>query len=126
MKPFDLEKALAGHPLVTRDGRKVLDFHYFKVMTKYIFPIYAAIESIGNDPYFSQFRIDGSALRNEEESSLDLFLDSTKKTYWVNVYESEIKTIFIGKVFDNEKECSESSWAHDLKKIKTISFEIEE
>lgn len=25
--PFDLEKALAGHPLVTRGGRRVTEFH---------------------------------------------------------------------------------------------------
>lgn len=30
MKPFDLARALAGDPVTTRDGRKVLEVHYMK------------------------------------------------------------------------------------------------
>lgn len=30
MKPFNLQEALAGKPVVTRDGRKVQELHYFK------------------------------------------------------------------------------------------------
>lgn len=30
MKPFNLERALAGDPVVTRDNRTVKDIHYFK------------------------------------------------------------------------------------------------
>lgn len=30
MKPFNLEKFLNGEPAITRDGRKVIDWKYFK------------------------------------------------------------------------------------------------
>lgn len=33
MKPFDLQKALAGAPVVTRDGNKVLQLHRFTDVT---------------------------------------------------------------------------------------------
>ena len=43
MKPFDLEKTLAGAPVFTRDGRRVLEIHCFeKFNGKY--PLYALIE----------------------------------------------------------------------------------
>jgi hypothetical protein len=41
MKPFDLEKALAGQPVVTRDGRKVLELHLYKNVTE--FPLHRHI-----------------------------------------------------------------------------------
>jgi|SRR6478752_9365268 len=127
MKPFDLEKALAGHPLVTRDGRKVLDFHYFKVMTQYRFPIYAAIENIGGSyPYFTQFDIEGSEHSGIEESQNDLFLASTKKTYWMNIYKDWNGSIILGgNLFESMEEAIDSAkYRHE--KIKTISFEVEE
>ena len=31
--PFDLEKAIKGHPLVTRNGHKVSSFVYFKELS---------------------------------------------------------------------------------------------
>jgi len=30
MKPFNLEKFLAGEPAITRNGKKVIEGHYFK------------------------------------------------------------------------------------------------
>ena len=34
MKPFDLEKALNGAPVITRDGREVTQLHLFDVAEK--------------------------------------------------------------------------------------------
>jgi hypothetical protein len=44
MKPFNLQQALAGAPVVTRDGRKVEELHYFKNVTKGDFPIVGVID----------------------------------------------------------------------------------
>ena len=127
MKKFDLEKALAGHPLITRDGRKVLDFHYFKVMTQYRFPIYAAIENIGGSyPYFTQFNIEGYEHSSIEESQNDLFLASTKKTYWMNIYKDSNGNIITGEILYSTMEEASQGGKYRHEKIKTLSFEVEE
>ncbi len=43
--PFDLEKALAGHPLVTRDGRPVRDFAARKGLVGHSYPYQAKVGS---------------------------------------------------------------------------------
>ena len=45
LKPFNLEEALNGAPLVTRDGRKVTHLHYFKDATHSPFKLFAVIEN---------------------------------------------------------------------------------
>ncbi|MCE5180581.1 MAG: hypothetical protein LLG15_02150 [Betaproteobacteria bacterium] len=45
MKPFNLEKALAGEPVVTRDGIPVTDFHYFE-REKSVFKVCALVDGI--------------------------------------------------------------------------------
>ena len=42
MKPFDLEKALAGEPVITLGGEAVTDLHLFDVAITY--PLYGVVE----------------------------------------------------------------------------------
>jgi hypothetical protein len=78
MKAFDLEAALAGEPVVTRDGRKA-------TVTK--LPITAPdgrvlISQRENGDIAAYHRADGTAgLRH-----YDLFMATTQKTFWVNLY----------------------------------------
>lgn len=64
--PFDLDKALAGHPLVTRDGRVVTDFQPHDHDT-YLFKA----EVAGT---FRFYTARGFYYADEEEDPLDLFL----------------------------------------------------
>lgn len=80
MKPFNLEKALAGDPVVTRDGRKVTEIVHFKtlnnpqniiaVLNGRLFPFYE------NGQYIAQ------------DTEFDLFMAPkiVKKSGWLNVY----------------------------------------
>jgi len=43
MKKFNLEKALAGKPVVTRNGKKITELHLFK-SAELIQPLYGIIE----------------------------------------------------------------------------------
>lgn len=82
MKPFNLKAALAGSPVVTRDGKPV------KIV---------AYEPEASPGSHLIFRLDepGSAVRTCHESGLyfrggksdlDLFMMLVKKTVWVNAY----------------------------------------
>ena len=73
MEPFDLEKALAGAPVVTRNGKPVAELHYFKTAER---------------PYKVCAVIDGEvvvltakgAYYTEGEHAFDLFMAPTKHT----------------------------------------------
>jgi len=78
MKPFDLEKAKAGHPIVTRDGRDIEFIGVSSGSLKY--PVCAVF-----DQSIQTFTRDGLYALNEV-SQFDLFMAPTKVKRWVNVY----------------------------------------
>lgn len=121
MKPFDLEKALAGHPLSTRDGRKVLDFHYFKDAYQ-DYKIYGLVENADKSNFLESYSIDGKC-NGSEDNPRDLFLVTTKKTYWVNVYRDG-ERINTGLAYESEEEAKIN--ANYPLILKTISFTVEE
>lgn len=82
MKPFNLQEALEGKPIVTRDGRKIIECHYFKYINKSLFPIYAIFEGESSTRTFT---INGEC-NYGSESSHDLFMYEEPRTYFVNVY----------------------------------------
>jgi hypothetical protein len=115
-KPFNLAAALAGEPLITRDGRKVTEFIELKTMQsecKYLYVLEGQeIETVDRDGLYSF--VGG-------QCEQDLFLAPTMKTYWVNVYKygNILKT---GDLYDSLEEAKQQGG--DC--FKTISFEISE
>lgn len=83
--PFDLEKAKAGHPLVTRDGRKARLFGYAEELEDG-FRLVALVD--GQESVASFY--DSGTLLNFEHSSYDLFLAPPEpkkmRTVWANYY----------------------------------------
>jgi hypothetical protein len=73
MKPFNLERALAGDTVITRDGRGISEFHYFATADNEEYPVFAVIDS---EVY--GFTTDGKEFTpingKETESDLDLFM----------------------------------------------------
>lgn len=117
--PFDLDRAIAGDPLITRDGRKVIKFHYFACEDLHC-PIVAHIENElrltvywKNGKYYSDYKMD-----------CDLFMAPKTKTYWANVYKDKHRH-FVGVLFTDEKE-ARSAALENVYHVKTISFEVEE
>ena len=85
MKPFNLKEALEGKPVVTRNGRKVLQlFHFDKADVD--FKLCAHIE--GNKQIFT-FNENGSW--TEYETSNDLFMATEKKKLYLAVYNQQMK-----------------------------------
>jgi hypothetical protein len=81
MKPFDLQKALAGEPVVTREGKKVSEFYQFKTIDSQ-FDLFGIINGVlhGFDKYGRYMAI--------EQSEYDLFMEEPER--WVNVYWSGV------------------------------------
>ena len=123
MKPFNLERALAGDPVVTRDGREVLELYHFKHIKERngYESIYALIEN-RDEPnvYFAR----GNYKDDDDASNYDLFMKSISKTYWMNVYKTP-GGYQSGNIHPSEQEALNLA-SNDRSVIKTISFEIEE
>ena len=79
MKPFNLEAALAGAPVVTRDGRKVTQLHLFSGVT---YPLYAIVDERAI-PY--SWYANGTQSKTES-SPIDLFMATVKKKGWISIY----------------------------------------
>jgi hypothetical protein len=119
MKPFNLQEAIAGKPIQTRDGR-VLKFvaHVPEAREGY------KVIIMKGDGYIGCWREDGKYLKDEEGDG-DIVMATVVKTYWGNVYKSESGELFFGILFDNEADAMRYVDRVDGH-IKTISFEIEE
>lgn len=98
MKPFDLEKALAGEPVVTKEGKKVMQLHYFPNI-KSNFKVMVQLENaFGVDT----FTIHGKY--SDGESQLDLMM--AEPEIWVNVYYNEKTGVYgssIGTTYPSEE-----------------------
>ena len=83
MKPFNLEKALAGDPVVTRNGRPVTNIHRFNDLN-HNRRLYGVIDgklcSFLENGRFSSYEL--------SETDHDLFMAPkiVKKSGWVNIY----------------------------------------
>lgn len=121
MNPFDLEKALAGHPVVTRDGQKIVEIHCFKNGND---PVAAILE--GNECLF--YKKNGRYL-HYEETEYDLFMATTKKTYYQNLYRYDNGTYGTGCLYETREMAEKQSQdipSGIIKLVKTIEIEIEE
>lgn len=121
MKAFNLEKALAGEPVVTRNGRKVQEIHHFK-MDKSEWCVGVVI-----DGGFYSYCIDGTQMRPFEEDAMDLFMYTVKKTVWVNIFEgSEAYGMSVGSyLYETEQEAMCQGQKSHRKLICTYRMEIE-
>jgi hypothetical protein len=101
MKPFDLEKALAGEPVVTREGKKVSEFYQFKTIDSQ-FDLFGIINGVlhGFDKYGRYMAI--------EQSEYDLFMEEPER--WANIYWDDISLkAYIGDIiYSTEEEAKEN------------------
>jgi tellurite resistance-related uncharacterized protein len=81
MKPFNLEEAKAGKPLVTRDGRKAR----FIAHVPECKPDWRVLACIDGEETATAYTETGLLFENSE-NSCDLFMATEKREGWVNVY----------------------------------------
>jgi len=79
MKPFNLQQALKGKPVVTRDGRKVIKVEIYETLKDY--PVRALIAQHNGKPCdWWAFSKDGMFNANRVETEVDLFMASRQIT----------------------------------------------
>jgi hypothetical protein len=84
MKPFNLEKFLAGELAITRDGRKVIDWHYFKDAN-----IYKIAFTVERDSDLYTATSEGRCAASGGKSQFDLFMEEKEVVdgfYTKNIY----------------------------------------
>lgn len=97
LKPFNLEEALAGKPVVTRDGRKVTEIYHFKTEGS-SFPVCAII---GLSPNW--FDLQGKNICSNPE--FDLFMAPVTVTKWANIWKSGNGYYYLGgRLYDSKEE----------------------
>ena len=128
MKAFNLQEALAGKPVVTRDGRKVTKLEEFPTGSEYT--IYATVER--NSSVLALTRSGSYFAGNQAKASdYDLFMDTTKKQAFVNIYPNNPKQYFgthngeiaVGNVIFNTLE--EAKKVGGTKALTTVTIEYE-
>lgn len=117
MKPFELELALAGDPVVTRQGKKIIEIHYFKNRRER--PVLYLVEP--NNQYLFGATKEG---KNGHHEDHDLFMAPKTKKYYINIFGDRTRSPVI--------DCSSPLLENEYKQyitpthIKTIEFEREE
>ena len=85
MKPFDLEAAKRGEPIVTRDGRPAKFIAHVPEANAY-YQVEALFSGL-----ISTYAVSGRAYPDKTPCDVDLFMAPRKRTVWVNVYPPEAR-----------------------------------
>lgn len=110
MKPFDLEAAKAGAPVMTGSGNDVTIFTYDFRSAQPIVG-YVHHRSLDSDTLCKWYR-DGIYSTDKSPSCLDLVMAPVKVTMWANVYKNDAGWFYTGAGLYHTKE--EARAATDL------------
>jgi hypothetical protein len=116
MEKFNLERALAGEPVITRNGKEVTQLVYFHdVIHKDC--VYGVI---GNQ--IKNWCIDGKFFHDDpREFGADLFMKPKENAIWVNVYKRGDGALVVGAFpFKSEAEAKEKSLGSNY--LKTVKI----
>ena len=120
MKPFNLEEAKAGKPVVTRDGRGVRILAFDR---KGDHCIVTLIDSCRHEDVLV-YRENGKASA-DFDSEYDLFMKAEKKEGWINLYRDAFGIISAGVVYRDET-TAKSQIGTGIETVTTIKVEWEE
>ena len=102
LKPFDLEAALQGAAVVTRDGREVNEVVYLKTRSGNL-KVIAVIDGLIN-----AYDTSGKYYTSLEEGHVhDLFMKPTQVTKWVNIYKHDDEYWSGNLLFDTKEQAEE-------------------
>jgi hypothetical protein len=90
LQKFDLQKALNGAKVVTRDGKELTQLHIFDNVESH-YPVYGCIENS-----IARWTKDGCFLNNDSKNENDLFLSVEVQSIWVNVYKDANGYLWVG------------------------------
>lgn len=113
MEKFDLERALAGEPVITRDGREVTEIHLFKTV-KTDYPLIVVVGG-DNHEYTEEGKFNINVSSND-----DLFMKPKVIEGWFNVYLVGVK-IWTSSAYESEERAKQNIGNFDTY-IKTIKI----
>lgn len=123
MKPFDLERALAGDPVITRGGEEV-DEIFFSEKSGVHHPVLAHIKGhFGFKAFYKDGRHCGEQVR---EGKYDLFMAPKITRMWINIYRDCHGNYYSGHPINTTEEAEEIASRNKRKMVKTVLVEIEE
>jgi hypothetical protein len=114
LEPFNLERALAGDEVVTRDGLKVKQLTYFECATNEKSPLIAVLNK-----QLKFYELNGTHHYGQEE--FDLFMKPKVNRIWINVYKNKYGKIYTGVDRETKEDALAMSVA-DEHYIKTIEI----
>ena len=119
MKPFNLEEALAGKPVVTRDGTPVTIIKEYTRPFLTERPVLAIIHGDSHDVH-SIYPITG-VFNAEENDPDDLFMATKTITRWFNVYpDPDQNTI---NLFNSKEDADQYAWSNRID-CQSFSYEV--
>lgn len=130
LKPFDLQKAKAGKPVCTRDGRKarIICFDYAGETGYY--PIVALVSyDRGNNCYERVLKYTSDGLFNkygDYKHDEDLMMLPEKEEGWVNIYHDREGNVYTDENVYNREEDAIIFCPHDKYRVATVKVEWEE
>ncbi len=123
MKPFDLEKAKAGAPVVTRDGRKAR-IVCFDIKNE-DYPIGVVLEDRKGGEYLGCFTNQGRYNANDLEQNVsDLFMAPVKTKYYIGIYRDEHGRLIPTPVSDEISHTERYATTEEF--VTVVTFEVEE
>lgn len=126
MKNFDLEKAKAGYPVCTRDGKEARILCFDRIGHH---PIVVLVKEAGDETIFS-YNKKGRFSNDGRECMCDLFMKVVIREAWINLYKDKDERLFPGlNLFESEKEAKdrmESGEKSSRLYYKTVKIEWEE
>ena len=115
MKPFNLEEALSGKPVQTRDGHKVTLLPNFRIKNEYY--TLAAVIHYDDHDVFLTFAPNGAYTVSRGDNAYDLFMTTEKREVWINIYPD------CGTTGHPTKEAADKSAADDRITCAKIEYE---
>ena len=121
LKPFDYAAYLAGAPVRTRDGRKVLEL-YLAMTHGLRHPL--AVWVAGGSHFSAT--ADGKFYGCSDPCTGDLFMDTVKKSVWINLFKSTCGDVLTSESCLTREKADLHAKKHSQGFIKTIEVEYEE
>lgn len=119
MKPFNLEQALAGAPVVTRNGCPIVELKYLQTTSNL-----AVVRKEDDEKLISYFVPCSGKHSNTIDYATDLFMAPTKKEGWINIYNYSTGYPVTGRTIHATEEAAIAQKGLDC--IATIKIEWEE
>ena len=108
MKPFDLERALKGEPVITREGRKVSELHYFETCDD---PGECVVTIIDGEMLL--YYKDGNYF-DDKTTEDDLFMAPRKVTKWAQIVKIKADVaISLNRTLFDSKEEARNAYCND-------------